>query len=61
MMKIIGRDNYNRDNVSDVLIAEGLNEHYAEEIAELLNDHGRNPDRYYKAVADDHVLYKWEP
>lgn len=60
-MKIIGKDNYGRDNVSDVLIAEGLNECYAVEIAFLLNEHGRNQDRYYKAVADDHVLYTWEP
>lgn len=59
-MKIIGTDNFAREHVSDFLVAENLNEYYAELIARLLNARGEH-GTFYNAVADDHELYKWEP
>ena len=54
-MKIIGKDNYNRENVSDYLVAENVNWYYGKKIVELLN---RNvSSTFYEAVEDDYKLY----
>jgi hypothetical protein len=62
-MKVIGVDNFGRDNVSDKLICGGLNKYYANLIATLLNENGKDPHTpyFYKAVEDDYELYKWKP
>lgn len=57
-MKIIAVDNFNRESVADVLVAERLTEYYAQFIADACNNHPASGDRYYKAVPDDHVLWR---
>jgi hypothetical protein len=59
-MKIIGVDNLNREHISDVLVAENLNDYYAQLIVQLLNAIP-NQDYYYRAVEDSGQLYKFEP
>ena len=61
-MKIIRTDNFNRDHVSDGLIAENVNEFFAKLIVKLLNKYtGMNSQDYFKAVPDDHKLYVCGP
>lgn len=62
-MKIICVDNFARDNHSDRLIAENVNDFYAPKIVEFLNqkfggDH--SPD-FFKAVPNDHKLCVFDP
>lgn len=61
-MKIIKVDNFDREIYSDKLIATSLSDFYAKRIANLLNDNEdpQGPD-YYRAVQDDHTLFKFEP
>lgn len=58
-MKIVAKDNFDRENVADYLVAENVHLTYAHEIAEFLQVKygGENASRYYKAVADDHRLW----
>ena len=58
-MKIIGIDNLNRDNISDILICENVNEYYANKFIEVLN-FTRNQPYFYQVVADDYKLYVFE-
>lgn len=61
-MKVIGRDNYDRDTVDDILVAEGLNEGPACRLAEEKNaEGGERAPYFYVVVADDYVLKHWEP
>jgi hypothetical protein len=61
-MKIINKDNYDRETHSDTLVATGLNEHYAKRIVDLLNkEEGPDSSSFFKAVPDDYKLYEWEP
>ena len=62
-MKIICRDNYDRDNISDKLIAEHVNPHYGERIVRLLNTACLSAihDEHFNLVDDDYKLYKFEP
>ena len=61
-MKIIAVDNFDRESVSDVLIIPYvINPEIAEQIADLLNKDGAGSDKFYKAVDNDHKLYKFEP
>lgn len=59
-MKIIGTDNYCRDEVSDVLVCENITIGYATEIVNYLN-RDENNSRFYKLVENEHKLYEWEP
>lgn len=62
-MKIIKVDNFNRETISDVLIADNVQNSYASVITEFLNKkYGGNdlPD-FFRAVEDDYKLYKFEP
>jgi uncharacterized protein YaiL (DUF2058 family) len=61
-MKIIKVDNFDRDNVSDKLIADGISSKDAESIVSALNakESEDSPD-FYKAVPDDHELYVYDP
>lgn len=61
-MKIIRQDNFNREMVSEVFVAQQLSVWYADLIVELLNskESVNSPD-YYKVVEDDYELYEWEP
>jgi hypothetical protein len=63
-MKIVAVDNFNRDEVSDVLIAENVHEAYAEKICEFLNSefcNSRYSPRFFKVKPDTYKLYIWEP
>lgn len=61
-MKIIRSDNFNRDYISDALIAENVNEYYGNLIVKLLNTHeGEDSLDFYKVVADEYKLYKFIP
>lgn len=62
-MKIIQTDNFDRESVSDVLVAENVHNFYAAKITEFLNGvyGGDNSPFYFCAVEDDHKLYVFEP
>lgn len=62
-MKIICVDNFGKETVSDTLIAENVNKHYAVFIVNKLNEKfsGNYAQSYYRLVRDDHKLYKFEP
>ena len=62
-MKIIRIDNFDRESVSDVLVAKGLTKYYAELIVKLLNDKssGDYAPNFYRAVEDTYKLYVFEP
>jgi hypothetical protein len=57
-MKIIGVDNFNRDTVNDVLIAENIkNVALAKIMCQALNDNGgENSSLWYRVVPDEYVL-----
>lgn len=61
-MKIIVKDNFDRESVSDRLIAENVSEHWAERIVDAMNarEHEHSPD-FFKAVPDDYELYVYDP
>lgn len=60
-MKIVLIDNYNRENVSDVLIAENVKEYWGKKIVKLLNDkEGENSENYFELKDDNYKLYKFE-
>lgn len=75
-MKIIGVDNYNRENISDVLVAENVaNEYLGNRIVDFLNYgeilpksekeslsniHNLVSDTYYQLVPDEYKLYEFE-
>ena len=59
--KIIGKSNFNYDNVSDVLICDNLSKYYGEKILKFLRDDMGDNDTYYpKLVKQDYKLYKYE-
>lgn len=59
-MKIIAKDNFARESVADVLVAESVHLSYAHEIASFLQKTygGEHASRYYEAVADDYRLWR---
>lgn len=62
-MKIIQIDNFNRDNVSDSLIAENVPRFFAKAIVEFLNEKYGGPTSisFYIYRPDDYKLYTFEP
>lgn len=62
-MKIIATSNFDHETQSDRLVAENVKSEYeAKVIVNALNDESGEFSRdFFKAVADDHVLYVWEP
>ena len=61
-MKIIARDNYNRDDRSETLVDENVAEYYAKLVAKLLNAYEpEDTPNYYVAMPDDFKLFIWEP
>lgn len=63
MPKIIKVDNYDRENVSDVLICENINDFYGRQVVEDLIARwgGDNTPNHFKLVPDDHKLHIYEP
>ena len=59
-MKIIGRDNYNRDTVDEILICSNVNAVYGNRIISFLQGTDIE-DYFYVLVDDNYKLYKWEP
>lgn len=62
-MKIIATDNFNRESVSDRLVAESVSEFDGPIMVEALNRAlgGEYAQKYYQLVPDDHKLYTFEP
>ena len=61
-MKIIATSNFDNESVSDLLIAENINEYYSILIADYFNSRIKYDDKYfYKPVMNDYKLYKFEP
>jgi len=61
-MKVIGTDNFCRDDVSDFLVKAELTEEEADSmVTELNSKSGDMGPTYYKAVEDGYRLYIWEP
>lgn len=62
-MKIICKDNFDRDSVSDTLVAENVSEYYAPIIVNFMNSKlsGEHSSDYFAAVPDDYVLYVFKP
>jgi len=61
-MKIILVDNFDRDRINDILIAENLNEIWGKRIVDFLCDkysHHNSPD-WFRLVGDDYKLHKFE-
>ena len=58
-MKIICTDNYARETVADQLVAENVKPFMAALIVSLLNgDPARGHYNWYRAVEDDHKLWR---
>lgn len=59
-MKIIAVDNFDRENMADVLIAENVPEFYGKYIADYLqlSFGGNYAPHFFKAVEDDYVLWR---
>ncbi|MNK84465.1 hypothetical protein D3C87_1043140 [compost metagenome] len=62
-MKIICKDNFDRESVNDRLVCENVSEFYGSKIVYFLNDKfsGDYSSDFYKLVEDDYKLYVWEP
>ncbi len=62
-MKIICKDNFDRESFSDSLVCEKISEYYGEIVVNFLNANlsGDYSPNFYRLVDDDYELYKWEP
>lgn len=61
-MKIVAKSNYDLDDWSEYIIAEGLNSYYGKLICEFLQSKVTNDDSAWPVlVEDDYELYIWEP
>lgn len=60
-MKIVQVDNYDRDNVNDVLICENVDEYHGNIMVNALNNRlsGDWSDAYFVLKEDDYKLYKF--
>lgn len=61
-MKIVGKDNFDREHISEHLVCTDVNRYYGKLIVTYLNfmggDHSPN---FYTLVEDDYVLYEFKP
>jgi len=61
-MKIVWTDNFNRETISEKLVADHVRVHESQIIIEALQKSCRHgDDDWYKLVPDDYVLYEFEP
>lgn len=62
-MKIIAKDNFDRETVSENLVAENVSQFYAPIIVRFLNEKfsGMDAPHFFAVEPDDYKLYKWEP
>lgn len=63
IVKIICKDNFDRESHSESLVAENVNEFYAQHIVIYLNERfsSDSSDEFYVAKPDDYKLYTFEP
>lgn len=62
-MKIVAVDNYNRDSVSDVLVAENVPAAWADALVNAWQEQHKNchSDRWLMVKPDDYRLYEFKP
>lgn len=60
-MKVVLKDNYDREHISDILVAENVPEEYAHHIAEALNRKVASPDEFFFVESDTYKLHVFEP
>lgn len=62
-MKIICKNNFGNEAISDILLAENVLKHYAKSMADYLNKRngGPNSPYYFEEVNDDYELYEFKP
>ncbi len=62
-MKIIKVDNFDRESVSNILVATNVSNYYADVIVKMLNKilGGVHSSAFYRAVEDDYKLYEFAP
>lgn len=62
-MKIVKIDNFDRDHIDDVVIAENVSEYYAKVIVAHLNQKfsGDNSQDYFVVKPDDYKPRKFTP
>lgn len=61
-MKIVAKSNYDLDDFSEYIIAEGLNNYYGKLICEFLQSKVTEYDNVWpELVEDDYVPFVWEP
>lgn len=61
-MKVILKDNFGRESVSERVVCMCDGEGYARRIAQLLNDaESTSSSNLYQAVSDDYKLYTYDP
>lgn len=59
-MKIIAKDNFDRECIADELIAENVPEYYVDTMVDALNKtySGEDALRWFVSKPDDYVLWK---
>ena len=61
-MKVVGIDNFDRDEVPDFLVCENVSEHYGKLIVDMLNADGSHTSpKFFVLRQDDYKLKEWEP
>lgn len=61
-MKIIAKDNFDRDYIDEYLLCENINSYHGKRIVEFLNSRSHdNSPHYFELKEDDYELYKFEP
>lgn len=59
IVKIICVDNFGRESVADILIAENVNEYWGKRIVDGLNEkQHEDSEVYFRLVEDDHKLWR---
>lgn len=62
-MKIVKKDNFDRENVSEEFIAIEVDEYIGKEIVRFLNDRlsADYSEDYFELVSNDYKLYLFKP
>lgn len=62
MAKIVYSDNVPDDTSSETLWLDSIDADVAQRVCDKLNERlGDRQGSFFRVVADDHKLYKWEP
>lgn len=63
-MKLVAVDNYDRETVSDILVAENVHSSFGNRIVELWTNNmlaNQSEESFLKLVPDDYKLYEFKP